>query len=316
VTTPSKRLDARIRLQHRLLAHYLRAELPAWSRLYRLLGGEDDARFEGFGVVRGKVHGYQMRLDLHNWSERLTWFLGRYHDLPLQQMLQRVLREGDRFVDIGANLGMLSLVAAACVGKSGSVVACEPNPRMVDRMRETFASNQLTTVDVVHAAVSDAPGTAELHEFGGHAGWGSLSANGPDGSSATASHQVECAVGDDLLAGYDDARPLVLKIDVEGHEVPVLRGLRRTLTERAPLLFVEVADAHLRRAGYSARELCEELARLGYRGFALDARRRWLRHRVALRPLREQEPHEVDALFVPARGVLAERFAQLQPGLQ
>ncbi|MFN3240370.1 MAG: FkbM family methyltransferase [Planctomycetota bacterium] len=313
VTTQPADGTGRMRLLHRLLTPYVRRELPAWGRLYRWLGGEQDDRFSdsGFGVVRGKVHGFEMTLDLGNWSERLTWFLGRYHDLPLQQMLQRVLRPGDRFVDIGANLGMLSLVAAAAVGETGSVLACEPNPRMVERLRQTLERNRLQTVELLHTAVSDAPGTAELREFAGHAGWGSLSAQGPDGAAATASYQVACRVGDDLLSADDPQQPLVIKVDVEGHEVPVLRGLRQTLAARLPLVFVEVVDEHQRRAGFSAGELRDELERLGYRGFVLDAQRRWLRHDVTLRPLQAREPHEVDVLFVPPRGALRERVAAL-----
>ncbi|MCK5943895.1 MAG: FkbM family methyltransferase [Planctomycetes bacterium] len=305
----------RIGLRHRLLLAYVRHELPGWGRLYRLLGGERDAAFEHYGevVARGKLHGFEMALDLRNWSERLTWFLGRYHDLPLQQALRRVLRPGDCFVDIGANLGMLSLVAAERVGERGRVLACEPNPLMIARITRTIAHNRLSQLQVVAAAIHDQPGEADLHEYAGHAGWGSLSAQGPAGADETASYRVACRTGDSLFAEVPPEQPSVIKVDVEGHEVPVLRSLPQTLATRRPLVFVEVADDHQRRAGFRDDELRAELARHGYRGFVLEDRRRWLQHGIVLRALRDHEPHEVDALFVPPDGPMVERVAQM-PG--
>ncbi|HIE72112.1 MAG TPA: hypothetical protein EYP98_19145, partial [Planctomycetes bacterium] len=56
---------------------------------------------------------------------------------------------------------------------------------------------------------------------------------------------------------------MLMKIDVEGHEVPVLRSLQQTLTSRWPLVFCEVVDAHLQRAGYSAALVREQLEQHG-----------------------------------------------------
>lgn len=298
-----------MRLSHRLLLAYARRELLGWGRAYDRLGGTDDALWHGFGMrtVRGKLHGFEMELDIGNWSERLTWFLGRYHDLALQQMVRRVLQPGDCFVDIGANLGMLSLLASAAVGESGRVLAFEPNPRLIARIKRTLARNQIDNVDVVHAAISDQPGTADLHVYSDHPGWGSLSDRGPEGAAETATFTVPLQSGDDLLADTDPEQPMLMKIDVEGHEVPVLRSLQKTLPTRWPLVICEFVDAHQKRAGYSAAELRGELERHGYRAFVLEARRRRFGHKVELRPLREDESREVDALFLPPKGPWSRR---------
>jgi hypothetical protein len=66
--------------------------------------------------MRGKLHGYEMSLDLGNWSNRQTYFLGRFYDLPTQLVLLSCLRPDDIFVDIGANEGMISLLASRLVG--------------------------------------------------------------------------------------------------------------------------------------------------------------------------------------------------------
>jgi FkbM family methyltransferase len=184
------------------------------------------------------------------------------------------------------------------------------NPRMVERLRRTLLANRITDVQIRHAALSDREGRAELREFDAHAGWGTIAAAGPDGATQTASWSVPCHRGDALLALPDG--PLVLKIDVEGHEAKVLRGLEATIAHRKPLVFVEVVDRHQRQDGSSAAELCGELERHGYRGYVLEGRRRLLlRHDVVLRPLAPDETRDVDVLFVPPDGPLAERIAPL-----
>ncbi|MCB9878626.1 MAG: FkbM family methyltransferase [Planctomycetes bacterium] len=294
----------------RLVLGYVRRELPGWGRLYARCGGNDDGAWRDLGVqqVCGKLHGFVMELDLGNWSERLSWFLGRYHDLLLQQVLQRVLRPGDCFVDIGANLGMVTLLARSAVGDAGRVLACEPNPTLGQRLERTLAQNGLRNVELVRAALSDGAGTAELHVFDDHSGWGSLSEQGPTGATQTAAWQVDTRPGDELLAALPANQPMVIKIDVEGHEVPVLRGLQRTLRERRPLVLCEVVDAHQRRAGYSAAQLRAELEQHGYRAFVIGCRRRWLfGHEATLTPLVGDPVGEVDVLFVPPDGPLAGR---------
>jgi FkbM family methyltransferase len=221
--------------------------------------------------------------------------------------LQHVVRPGDTFVDIGANIGMVTLLARHLVGDTGRVIACEPNPRLRARLENLVARNRLAGVDLVAKALGEAAGSAELHEFSGHTGWGSLAAQGPAGAATTAVWQVPVVRGDDLLATAPPG-PMVVKIDVEGFEVPVLRGLRQTLASRSPAVLVEVADAHQRRAGFSAAELCGELQGLGYRGFELRTLRRCgLGRRLQLLPLVGEVRAEIDALFVPPIGPMAAR---------
>jgi FkbM family methyltransferase len=303
----------RLPVLFRLALPYLRRELPMWTKIYQLAGGNNEPFWRNFGLtsVQAKVHGYQLTLDLANWSERLSWCLGRYHDLPIQVALQQVLRPGDTFVDIGANLGLVAMFACHLVGPSGRVLACEPNPTLGERLLRHKQDNGLDHLHIVAKALGAEVGSAELHEFAGHSGWGSLCEKGPGGIQPTRQFHVPLVLGDDLLADLPTDRPMVLKIDVEGHEVPVLAGLQRTLVERLPLVFLEVADAHQRRAGYSAAELRGHLERLGYRGYALQMPRTWRGRHLQMRSIDLVRAVEVDVLFVPPRGPLAERVLPL-----
>jgi hypothetical protein len=93
-----------------------------WHALYRRLGGgtytEDatiDLRWPA-GLqpgVRGTLHGQLMRLNLQDWSDRRAYFSGRYYQQDISRLLLTVLRPGDQYLDVGANIGMTTLIAAS-----------------------------------------------------------------------------------------------------------------------------------------------------------------------------------------------------------
>src|SRR5688572_13008130 len=100
----------------RLLPHvflpYFRSELPGWGRLMRVMkvsGPHNDVHWVDSSdvVLTGKSHGYRMQLELKDWCQRMTFFLGRYYELHVLRLIDTVLRPGDRAVDIGGNIGMI-----------------------------------------------------------------------------------------------------------------------------------------------------------------------------------------------------------------
>ncbi|MCR9246994.1 MAG: FkbM family methyltransferase [bacterium] len=299
----------------RLLQGYVRRELPGWGRLYAALGGHDEARWQNAGIrtSEGKLHGYRMPLDLSNWSERLSYFLGRYHDLPLQLAMRLAVRPGDTFVDVGANLGMITLLACRLVGDSGRVLACEPNPRLADRLETLARDNAIEHLGVARTALGEAAGTAELTVFSDHTGWGSLVAAAPDGGVATERVEVPVSTGDTLLGAkgtVPGTGPLVLKIDVEGYEIEALRGLRATLAERRPLVFVEAVAEHLERAGHSLAALRELLESNDFAGYRLRSVRTGITgSRLVAEPIETADPSAPDAVFVPNGSEFEARLA-------
>jgi FkbM family methyltransferase len=276
-----------MRLLGVLLRPYFWLELPAWGRLYRRTVGDyvADPLWAGAGVrpLRGKLHGFAMEMNLGQWSERFTWFLGRHYDLALQLLLRRTLGPGDRFCDVGANIGMISLVAAHCVGPSGAVIAFEPNPRCVDRIARWKSLNGgIPQLSVRPCAVSDAPGELILSVPRSNSGEGTLTSLGPEGPDPAVDRvPVPVRVGDEELR--DRPGPIrVLKMDVEGWEIHALRGLAKTLETDRPILAIEAIPQHLARAGHTVDDLGAFLEPRGYRPYAMQTRRRLLRHRLDL----------------------------------
>jgi len=173
----------------------------------------------------------------------------------------RILRPGDLFVDVGANIGLYSLLAAKVVGPSGKVIAFEPHPLAAKRLRENAALNGLTNVEVHEAGAGASSGrtfiTADLDTVNHIA---------PLGGSGTLETRIE-----PLDAVLGTRRATVVKIDAEGFEFEVLRGARRVLREkRVDALVVELRQ-HGTQYGADDAAVLDELSQSGYRAFLYDA---------------------------------------------
>lgn len=244
-----------------------RFELPKWRGVLNRVAGWDHFPNAPKKRVRGKLHGFWMDLDLSDWSDRWVYFLGRYYESHTQLLFQHAIKPGDTFVDIGANIGMTTLCAAALVGERGKIVSFEPNPRVFERLKGHVMSNNLgMLVDLRNRGIADAPGELELHvpRHTGQASFARVHETEP-----TEVHRVPVRVGDDELAALPEA-PMFIKIDVEGFECRVLAGLKKTLAARKPAVMTEVLPKHLERAGSSVKELFEMMTALGYSAFSIE----------------------------------------------
>lgn len=293
------------------LLPYARLELPGWGRLLRRFGVMRNGGWDGapMRTLRCKNHGYRIPLDLSDWSERLSYFLGRYHEIPTALFFQAVVGAGETFIDIGGNVGMITLHAAALVGPAGRVHTFEPNPDLVGRLRKLIALNDLQSVTLHAAGLSDAPGELTLRILYNHPGQGTLGDIDPaDKSGVTREYRVPVRVGDDVLPP-DLPGPATIKIDVEGYELHVLRGLRQTLARLRPVVFTEVSDDYLRRAGSSVDALFAFMHDLGYVAYNVGTIRRTFRH--SLRLTAAADPSQVTAGNVAWFDRESPRFARV-----
>ncbi len=279
---------------HYILAHailpFSRLEFPGWGWLARPLGvfsDERSARRHWGGlpvrIVRGKLHGYRMALDLADWSQRRSWLLGRYYELDVQRLMAAILKPGDSFIDIGANIGMITLLAARLVGPSGRVLSVEPNPDPRALLRRHIEMNGIENVEIVDVALSDAVEDKTLSVVGDHDGVATL-ADMAGGAGVTRAHRLRTVVGDDAIP---DGLPgsVLIKIDVEGYETKVLRGLSHILERYRPMVITEFEPRHLVRAGSSPEELISLMTGRGYKAFDIFVRRSPLRYKLFVEPM-------------------------------
>jgi FkbM family methyltransferase len=170
--------------------------------------------------------------------------------------LQQLLKPGMTFVDVGANKGDFTLLAAKMMGDRGRIIAFEPVPDNLHWLRKSIALNGYRSIEVVEIALSDSAGRALIH-LGPFSGWHSLlDTEGGTGETIEVETQTLDAFLEERGASAD-----VIKIDVEGAELQVLKGAERTLAAGRPLtVFVE---CHPHR-GVDTAEVWDVFARHGF----------------------------------------------------
>jgi FkbM family methyltransferase len=171
-------------------------------------------------------------------------------------------------VDIGANIGNHCLHFSRRFDK---VIAFEPNPLAADLLRWNLRANDCTNVTVHPVGLAEIPSTATLAIVDRNLGASHLGARPGPESAGEARVEVQLARGDDLLL-QEELIDLV-KIDVEGFEHEVLRGLRKTLARHRPIVLAEVLPSRIDPAS-GTTPVASLLDELGYVPFEMVWRRR------------------------------------------
>ena len=180
----------------------------------------------------------------------------------MQQIISEHLKPGMVFFDLGANIGLFTLLAARLVGESGKVFSFEPDRENAGRLRENVERNKFENVTIVDAGVWST--TGELSFLPGPAtspdrAWGRFVQCGHDAGGV----RTRCVSLDDFVQGA--AHPDAIKCDVEGAEVEALRGSAKLLESQRPWI---VCETHSTENNQTVREL---LKGYGYEIEAIDA---------------------------------------------
>jgi FkbM family methyltransferase len=187
-------------------------------------------------IVRGLASGYRISISP---AQQLGYLLGM--DEPhLQSAIRDFVAVGDTVYDIGANIGYVSLSLAKRVGPGGMVIAFEPVPRNIEAFRQNIEVNGLTNVRLLEVAASTHAGDAVIR-MAENPSTASLVWHRNDPSASE--FHIKTVSIDELVEAGEITYPKFVKIDVEGAEGSVLRGMRRTLAAARPVLFVECSEA-------------------------------------------------------------------------
>ena len=213
------------------------------------------------GVVSARYRGMRIDVDLHDNVQHELFYLGQYEN-DLVHFLLAQLTPDDTFIDVGAHIGVFSLPLARSL-HSGAVISFEPAPDAAELLRRNACRNRLGSLRVVETALGDAPSVGVLRTS---TQWSpsDLSVRSLHGDGSIVG-QVPVVRFDDWAAQTDLNRVDAVKIDVEGGELAVLRGMQRSLERFRPrLVVVEVVPEHLARAGVAIEALDSFINDVGY----------------------------------------------------
>ncbi len=217
------------------------------------------------------------------------WGMSEFYEMGF---LAHAARPGDLFVDVGANVGMFTLLAAGVAG--ADAVAFEPGPTAFRRLGDNVQLNRLgERVTLHHAGVGSAAGTLSFAQ----------------GGSDTLNHVVrpEDGVGEIQVpvVRLDDAvesgRTLFLKVDVEGWETPVIEGALTLLGQEAPVAVVMELNGSASHYGFDEDSLHRKMLDLGFETADYDPFTR------LLRPTHGERQTRRNTLFVKPLGFFAAR---------
>jgi FkbM family methyltransferase len=197
-------------------------------------------------------------LDTRCGIDRWIYYLGTYERADTRLML-RMLRPGWVVLDVGANIGWYTLMAAKALAGTGAVHAFEPAPEEFARLSRNLALNGFPNVTLHEQALSDSAGQGLLTELR-DAGMTRL-ATATDSSS----RPVSVSTLDLFIRANTLGRLDFVKVDIEGAELRFLQGGRSTLARLRPALMMELHAENLAAFGTSPKFLVGELEQMEYR---------------------------------------------------
>lgn len=252
-----------------------------WDRMYQAIGGgrfDDDPAIDAlwpageFGPVRSRRFTYRVFLDLRSWLERRFYFSGSYYQRDLEHLYPLILRRGDQYLDIGANIGMTALMGSSLIGREGRGFAFEPNPETFARLKRHLDLNRVSNMEAVPCALADREGEASLVLPTPHSSSGVASLGLHREEGLGQAFPVRTVTGRAYLGRLDPTKPTIVKIDVEGYELRALVGMRDILDWPEVVIVSEVNDSMLQRAGDSADSLFDLLSSHGFQAFRYELR--------------------------------------------
>ncbi|MCU1242653.1 MAG: putative methyltransferase [Candidatus Acidoferrum typicum] len=252
---------------------YSRAKLGDWDDYRKRREIQRDAT-----MVLRDVHG--IRFVLYPFDRpNLLNLVRRCYDVAEFQAVPRLARPGNIAIDVGANVGLYTVLLSRLCGPEGRVWAFEPVPETYWRLRETLALNRCENVFPVQAALCAESGSARMNLFEPQfAEWNSLgrpSMLGSNRKPITPHQSIEVPAFnlDRFCEAEGIERINFLKVDVEGFELAVFQGAKRLLEQqRVDYICFEISQAPLRGAGVTSREIFAALEAYGYGAYRFEVK--------------------------------------------
>ncbi|PYT80758.1 MAG: hypothetical protein DMG41_36475 [Acidobacteria bacterium] len=248
-----------------ILGNFLRVT-PAFRGKWRLRKIWEHTVLHGERRIARLPDGSVLNVQLDMPYERMVWL--EDEEWAELQYLRRKLRSGDVFIDVGANIGLWTLVAASSVLPNGRIFSFEPNPATFDKLVQNIKLNgREALVDRFPEAVSKADDVVQFVCDTQH-NLSAISSGYFEGSNVISvrTRGLDFLLNNELVA----TRLVGIKLDTEGHELNALAGAVGLLEQRSPWLIVEFNTTLLASKVLEAWPVYRFLSGKGYRPFFYD----------------------------------------------
>jgi len=236
-------------------------------RRWRLLGlGEEES-------WRKIPRGLWMKINPRDFMDQKFYF-GNYEPV-LIQLISKLVRPGEVCVDIGAHKGYITLYMAKAVGNDGLIISFEPDPSVYKKLRENCIRNKFNHAIIFQQAAGAESGKLK-YRLSHQAGFSSFFPSESAKPLIDKTIEVETRTVDQVLAELGISpkqhRISLVKIDAEGSEPLVLRGMARSIEKFTPLIWIEINPDSLKAGNFSAKNIEETLLKYSYDLYRIDVR--------------------------------------------
>lgn len=199
-----------------------------------------------------------------------------FHSQNDIDIIKKFCKEGDTVLDLGANIGWYSIIAAMLVKNAGKVIAFEADSKNAKMLQSNIDLNMLNNIQVVQKAVLDYDGHVEFYHNPENYGDHSIAQNTFKrcfniDPTFSVGQKIESICLDNFLTKEEFSKVSFIKMDIQGSEVKALKGMSTLLQSSRPVILLEYAPAHLYDAKSSAFEIFAFIENYNYRPYKITA---------------------------------------------
>lgn len=217
--------------------------------------------FKNSSSIYTLKNGSKVFLDLDDYFEGT--YLWNFYEISCLQIIRAILKEEDSFVDIGTNKGLISLQALSIIGSKGHVFCFEPNPELVSYINKNFKINFFKNFTVINRPLSNIKEKVKFAIGKQHAFSKITTSINQTKFDVEKYLDLETIKFDEYI--YDSVENIenisLVKIDAEGHDIKIIIGMKKFLSNIKPTLIFEYSDDQ---SAY-LHELNEIITPLGYK---------------------------------------------------
>ncbi len=211
-----------------------------------------------------------------NYNPQIIEMFLNIYEIQIRNVLIKYLKKGDTFIDIGANIGFISAIGTGLVGKSGQVHSFEPVPTFFQRLKLMAKLNKDYQIFVNNYALGEKPGISKIDITNRpNIGWNTMVPGFMRKNTIKKSIPIEVIRIDDYIINNNIKNISLIKIDVEGFEFPVLKGLVKFLEKEKndlPPIIVEIVPTAYPLLNYKIRDIEKFMNKYSYTAFSTNGK--------------------------------------------